>query len=121
MLAAAAVFDPYAEGILKEEIHAQLVKHLDNFARDAAIRREWICKPLAKSVSPAEVEWVKKFPRHAEQGCSGLVLTGPKASRVADRMSAIAGALVRNFIRARVFTLQQILDAFTDGGPPDPT
>ena len=36
-------------------------------------------------------------------------------------MAAIAGALVRNFIRARVITLGAVLDEIAEDGPPEAT
>ncbi len=109
--------DPYASGILKREVHARLVADLDNIARDAAIQPKWIWTPLEQTVSPAEVEWVKRFRYHPHEGRAGLCLTGKSPEGVEDRMCAIAGALVRNFIRARVYTVGQLIELLADGEP----
>jgi len=109
--------NPYAAGALKEGVHDRLVADLDNYAKDAAILPKWIMTPLAESVNPKIVEWVKGFHRHET---AGLCLTGDP-SLADDAIAAIAGALVRNFIRARVFTINQAIEASQDGSIGDPS
>jgi hypothetical protein len=116
------MIDPYAQGALLPEIHDRLVADIDNIARDAAIQPAHIFTPLVGNVSPKEVDWVKKFKFHTTSGKSGLCLIGKNPNvDVEDRMAAIAGALVRNFIRARIFTLSQIMDLAERSEVPEPT
>lgn len=112
-----ASIDPFATGVLRPETHGRLVADIKNVAADAAIALDWLWTPLAESVSEDEVTWVKRFRFHVTEGEFGLVLTG-KADGVEDRMSAIAGALVRNFIRAQVITLGRLLDLHESGDTP---
>lgn len=106
--------DPYETGVLDRHVHARLVADITNIARDAAIQAKWIWMPLADTVSPTEVDWVKKFHLHTAQGKTGFCLVGEAKVSVEDRMSAIAGALLRNFVRARVFTIGQLLERTAD-------
>jgi hypothetical protein len=96
--------DPYAAGVLLPQIHSQLVRDMIAIARDAAIQPDWISSPLKNACGTAEITWVKRFKFHAHEGHTGLCFIGknPKVNSIEDRMSAIAGALVRNFIRARM-------------------
>lgn len=110
--------DPYAHGVLKPEAHDRLVADIENISRDASIQPKWIWTPLAETVSAKEVEWVRRFRYHREEGSSGLCLMGTDADGgVEDRMAAIAGALVRNFIRARVSTVGQLVERLSSGEP----
>jgi hypothetical protein len=117
---ATSIHPAFATGVLNPETHARFVADITSIAQDAAITPEWLWRPLADSVSGDEVTWVKRFKMHSREGVAGLCLTG-KAPNVEDRLSAIAGALVRNFIRARVFTVGHLFDLNEAGAIPDPT
>lgn len=114
--------DPYASKVLKPDVHERLVADIGNYARDAGIQPKHIWEPLTPKVSPAELTWVKRFRFHTSEGHSGLCLEGASlVFSVEDRMAAIAGALVRNFIRARVFTLSQLFAEAESEGMPKAT
>jgi hypothetical protein len=115
--------DPYASGVLTPEHHERLVADLPAFARDAGIQPRWISMPLADTCGPAEVEYARKFRHHLADGeVQGLCyVRTSKDVDVAPRMAALAGALVRNFVRARVMTVGTVLDAMAHGEPPEAT
>ena len=114
--------DPYATNVLKREVHDRLVADIGNFARDAGIQPKHIWEPLTPKVSSGELTWVKRFRFHKDEGRSGLCLEGESLDfSVEDRMAAMAGALVRNFIRARVFTLSQLFAEAESEGTPKAT
>jgi hypothetical protein len=112
--------DPYAPGALSPEHHERLVADLENFARDAGITPNWICDPMPDMTEQLET-YMRRFRHHANEGVAGVVFT--KKSKLplpADQyLSAIAGCLVRNFIRARVMTLGSVIDACATGGVPN--
>jgi hypothetical protein len=98
-------------GVLTPEKHERLVANLENFARDAGIPVELIWKALP-ALSVEEKEWLAHFKRHRSEGYCGLLITGEDP--VIDplsRIGAMAGFLTRNFVRARVFSLLDTLDA----------
>jgi hypothetical protein len=103
--------DPYAGGALSPEHHERLVADLENYARDAGITPNWICDPMPDMTEQLET-YLRRFRHHAGEGTAGVLFT--KKSKLplpADQyLSAIAGCLVRNFIRARVMTLGSVLD-----------
>jgi len=112
--------DPFSSGVLRKDVHSRLVADIDNVARDASIMRDWIWAPLQPQVGPTELAYVRKFKEHRAKRCGGLCYVGRKPGKaIDDRMSAIAGALVRNFVRARVMTLEQLLSHVEDKGMPD--
>ena len=106
------IADPYATGVLQKAHHERLVAGIDGFARDAGIQPFWIWTPLAKTVSEAEIDYIRDFRKHKVEGLvQGLCYVRTHDSgEVEKHMAALAGALVRNFIRARVLTLGNVLD-----------
>lgn len=113
-----AALNPYESGVLREDVHGRLVADIDNIGRDASIQVRWIWTPLASAVPADVVDWVKHYRTNVANGASGLCLVGSKVVGIEDSMSAIAGALLRNFIRARVLTLTQLFEAVDDQDTP---
>jgi hypothetical protein len=111
----------FKSGVLKEEVHGRLVQNLDAYARDAGIQPRWVWTPLAATCGQVEVNYVRQYPTHRAEGLvSGLLYLRDASAEfpnVDERMSAIAGAFTRNFIRARVMTLSMVLDHISDGEP----
>lgn len=115
------MLDPYAPGVLQKEHHDRLVADLDNFAKDAGIQPHWICEPLPGTFTAGEKDYLKRFRQHMTSGSiSGVAYVGKgKSAEIDQRMSAFAGCLVRNFVRARVMTLGAVLDAMSSRSMPE--
>lgn len=115
------MFDPYGSGALVPEVHDRLVADIDNFAKDAGIQKHWIATPLGDEVGPKELTYVKAFKRHLAEGdVSGLCYSGKAGiTSIDQRMSLLAGCLVRNFVRARVMTLGDVLDHLHEKSLPE--
>jgi len=109
--------DPYETKVLDRDVHDRLVLNLDTFVADAGIERRWVWTALAPYVSDVELDYVKKIRRHRVEGkVKGLVLTRKSAEADPfEHLSAMTGAFVRNFIRARMMTLQQVLGLLKEG------
>lgn len=113
------VIDPYATGVLNKERHARLVANLDRHARDAGIPVSWLWTSAAGRVSPQEEQWVIGFRHHKLNRRGGMLLHGRKPKLpIEDRMSALVAVLTRNFVHARLMTLNQVLESVRDGDPP---
>lgn len=103
--------DPYASGVLRRDVHERLVADIERYAADANIQPRWVWTPLADVCKPAELTWVKRFRFHTEENRNGLCYVGADPDPgIETRMAAIAGALTRNFIRARMLTVNQLLE-----------
>lgn len=109
--------EEFGAGVLNPEVHADLVVELDNVCEIAGVRRKHVINSMKGICSAEEMEWVRRFPQHRENECAGLAYVG--ASQIQERMSALCGALVRNFIDARIVTVQSLIDM--KDPPPDPT
>ncbi len=111
----------YAENILDESVHSRLVKDLERISSMANIPPQMILTSMTNHCSPGEVEWVRHI-KNREDDKLGLAYVGAKGKMpVESRMMAMGGALLRNFIDARIFTVQDIISRLDQGNMPDPT
>lgn len=114
--------DPFAQGVLSREHHTRLVEDLDNYARDAGIQPHWIYEPMPEMTEKVET-YLRRFKHHAGENTAGLCFS--KRSKLPlppdQYLSAVAGFLVRNFIRARVMTLGSVIDACHSATMPNVT
>lgn len=111
---------PWTTGVLHKDVHGRLVAEIDSVARDASIVPEFIWKPLVESCGETEIAYIKRFKFHRQDRRGGLAYVGRNPSLdLTDRMSAMAGALLRNFIRARVLTVEELLDSLEKDGVPN--
>lgn len=109
----------YESGVLKPDVHHRLVADMDRVAQEAGIQKQWLWTRLSETLSPAEIVWWRRFHFHAAQGKAGLIYHGRGYKpKVETRCFALAGALVRNFVHARVMTATQVLDAARAGSSP---
>jgi hypothetical protein len=106
--------------VLDAKVHGRLIADLRRIARRANVAPRAITTPMAEVCSPAEVEWVKGLREHMREGIAGLMLVG-NPERIEERMAAIAGACIRNFVDARVMSLQEVLAHMKAGDMPKPT
>lgn len=112
--------DPYATNVLNKAVHGRLVADLETYAQDARIQPEAIWTPLAKMCGKEEIDYVRRFKFHRSEDTFGLAFIGKAPNVDIDgKMQAIAGALVRNFIRARVMVMTQLFDAIDEEGIPE--
>lgn len=106
--------DPWDDGSpLAKSAHSELIRDVAMYARLAGIRREWLWQPLADHVGANEIQFISSYRRLRDRGVKGLLYVGA-SNGVNDRMQALTGALVRNFIDARVRPTSQ---AITRIGP----
>jgi hypothetical protein len=100
------------KSILDPIRHERLIKDIHGYADDARIPITMIQQSCAIYCTDDELEWLKNFKRHSEQSKYGLVIAGNGDPTM--EMMAMAGALVRNFIRARFITMTSFLDQDAD-------
>lgn len=95
------------ESILDRDKHRMLIADLPNVCQQSGVPPSFIHKSMREFCPDLECEWVQGYHRIKQKGKCGLVLVG---SDVEKRCLAISGALIRNYIDARVITLQTMLD-----------
>jgi hypothetical protein len=98
--------------------HARLLDDLDHVCALANVKKSYVRESMTVFCDSTEVDYVVNFRVYREES-PGLLLVGKKNSE--ERCMAIAGALIRNFIDARVITLTALLDAADAKAVPEPT
>jgi hypothetical protein len=90
--------------ILDPKKHERLIAGMDDVVYRSGVSRRFIESTAVDHCGKAELEWLIHFH---DQGLPGLKLLGPRSI---ERCMALGGALIRNWIDARVRTLDQMLD-----------
>lgn len=112
----------YASHLLVPEVHGRLVQDIENVAKAAGIPVKMVWTSAATYCTEDELDYTRTLPQHAAAGAYGYYYTGTKhAQPVHMRMMALAGACVRNFINAKVMTLQDVLTCIRKDAMPKPT
>ncbi len=103
----------FASGVLDRRVHQRLAADLSAFAERAGIPPEAICTALGEYVGDWEEAWVRSVLKSRRNPPPGLCYVGswPDAPR---RMAGICGALVRNFVNARVLTAERFIEERPD-------
>jgi hypothetical protein len=109
------LFDPWSSGVLDPEQHDRLVAGIDKFCVDARITRYDLARSAKEDLSHNEIEWIKNFPFHAASNTFGLVYVGRHKPAAGTRMIALTACLLRNYTRARIFPMGELLTCLTEG------
>lgn len=99
--------------------HARILADLERICLVAGVQQRFLYDSMLKYCEAGEVDWVKNFQKYRAQGVPGLVLEG--VARPDTRCQAIAAALLRNFIDARVIPLNTLIDQQVAGEAQSPT
>jgi hypothetical protein len=99
------------QSILDPQRHERLIKNIHSFSEDAGIPISLIQNSSATYCTEDEITWLRQYKHHAQEH-DGLMLLG--LGDPSMEMMAMAGALVRNFIRARFITMTTFLDNDAD-------
>ena len=108
--------DLYAPGKLKPAVHFRLVEELERIAREAGVSVRDIAGHDYFLTEP-EVEYLKGFNRVRHTGKLGIIYIGQHDPSVLNRSRSIVGALLRNFISARMAPREVLINSlFGSGG-----
>lgn len=106
-------------GVLDPEHHARLIEMLPSLCTMARVPESAVHTPLTEVCEDTEAAWVRKYHQHVDRGVYGAVYEGEHwEPDILERFQAIAGCLMRNFIDARIWMLQEVIQAQQDGEPP---
>ena len=105
--------------VLTQEHHSRIIADLGNVCTTAGVQPRFMYQSMKEHCSGLEVEWVLHFKQHLATGLPGLVLNG--VDHPDTRCQAIAAALVRNYIDARVIPLNTVLEMHENGEMVSPT
>ena len=118
----------YSAGILNPSYHARLVLDLERLSKLARVPEQYIINSMKTWCFDAEVAWLADFRQHKNSSdMRGLALFNispfdkERKVSVDDHFLGIAGACIRNYIDARVFTLQEIIEMVKINALPECT
>lgn len=103
-------------GILDREFHARLISGLGHWASIAKIPEQFVWAKLSQYCTEEDVSWVRNMKTTDD---AGLVYTGVPTIPIEDKFAAIAGVCLRNYIDARVFTVQEVVSELKNDSMPD--
>lgn len=99
-----------AVAVLDDKIHSRLIQNLDEIALMAGIPKFMLKTSAAEYCSEDELEWLKSFRKHRALGNVGWVYVGThNTTPIELKFMAMAAALVRNFIDARVVPVSELI------------
>lgn len=107
-----------AVAVLDDKIHSRLIQNLDEVALMAGVPKFMLKTSAAQYCSEDELEWLKSFRKYRAAGNVGWVYTGTPKSPIELKFMAMAAALVRNFIDARVVPVSELI---VEGEGPNPS
>lgn len=116
--------EAFSTEVLDKELHEPLIKDIQAVARSANIPQSMLWTSMGEHCSLGEIEYVKNLRNWADQGKYGLAYIGrpPKGDKsVPTRMHLVAAACVRNYINAKVISLQSVIAHLRKDSLPSPT
>lgn len=106
----------YEAGCLKPEDHRALVDNFYGYAAAAGLggaNCQYIWKPL-QAPNAVEVTAFKNFSQLSAKGQRGLLYCGNSLSNATDRLMAVTGCMVRNYVDARFTTIEKALHVYAE-------
>lgn len=109
-------------GLIDEIAHSQLLADIDGYTRTAGIQPHYVWTSIHSYCGDDEiayVETIKDSLTHQESDAIGMVYLGDiDGASINDRMMSIAGVCLRNYINAKVMTVQDVLSAMKSESMP---
>lgn len=105
--------------ILDREYHGRLIADLERLSRKAGIPAQYVWSRLSDYCSEEEIAWVRKMRSEEDHG---LIITSSSAQvPVECKMMAMVGAFLRNYINARMLSVQEVVAMVKNSGAVPPT
>jgi len=102
--------------MLDAKEHSRILADFENVCAVAGVQGRFLKESMTKYCGEDEIDWVKRFNHYKADGLPGLVLEGVPNPDM--RCQAIASALVRNYLDARVIPLNSLIDGGSDRPSP---
>lgn len=105
-----ALAKAYEDKVLDRAVHARLLENLDAYAEQANIPSYMVLQSMHTFCGKPEVDYMLHLRRLPQSGIYGMLYkAGENAATVHTRMMALTAACLRNFINARVMTVQDVI------------
>lgn len=96
---------------LKDGVHDRLLQDIDAIASMSRVPVTMIKQSSADHLTPSMLSWLISFRQLKANGKANAFLEGHQHKSPERVFMAAAAVLIRNFIDARVFSLQHLLDS----------
>lgn len=116
--------DAIESGLMDSDYHERLMADIHGVVQQAGIPESYVWTPMSTYCGETEIDFVINLSTHVDsiKPVFGMVYIGNVEGKpINDRMMAIAGACLRNYINAKVMTLMEVLTALRDNSMPSPT
>jgi hypothetical protein len=110
--------EAFKTGLLSKSFHDRLIADLQRLAQQAGIPAKFVWAPLSINCPEAVVEWVRGMQISQD---SGFAYIGKSDPPVETQMMAITGALMRNYVDARMMSVQDVLSRLRKETMPSPS
>jgi hypothetical protein len=111
--------EAFKQKVLDSGRHQRLVMNIEHYASRAGISPHHIWTAARKTFGPAEIDYLEQSISRAATGVVGAYYVGE--NDIVSHMARMVGALVREFVDARMMTVQDIVKLDEDGEEPDAT
>jgi hypothetical protein len=98
--------------------HKRIISDMEHVLTTANLPEKYLHESMIPHCHSTEVNWVRNF-RAFRKTHAGLIIIGGDDPET--RCHAICGALIRNFIDARIITLNTVIENMDTGDIPNPT
>jgi hypothetical protein len=110
--------------VINKIVHQKILADMERVRETANVPEKFIrnsmksyCHDEVTDTDFSEIEWVRQFNFHRRAGSGGLAMIGTPHAQT--RCMAITGTLVRNFIDARIMSLNMLVE--NPAGAREPT
>jgi hypothetical protein len=114
----------FEEKRMDRTFHAPLVRDIQKIAAFAGIPVPMVASKLSDYCETQDTDYALRIRKQAESSIYGLAYCGKAMDgkyAISSRMQAIAGVCLRNYINARVMSVQNVIKAKIDGDFIQPT
>lgn len=102
-------------GLIDEAAHVQLLADIDGYTRTAGIQPQYVWTSVTNYCGEDEVAYVETIKdslvKHEGSELGMLYVGDIEGASINERMMSIAGVCLRNYINAKVMTVQDVLIA----------
>jgi hypothetical protein len=102
--------------VLDPIVHQRIIADMAHYCEVANVPRVFVQHSMKGYCKEGEIDWIRKFNVNLQNHVGGLLIEG--TDRVETRCMAITGALMRQFIDARIMSLNTIIDNPEDAVTP---
>ena len=105
-------------GLIDPVAHEMLLADIQGVLRQANIPERFVWTPIRDYCNEDEIDYVSTL-KDSEAKAIGMVYIGNiEGASVNDRMMSIAGTCLRNYINAKVMTVQDVIHALKNDSMP---